>query len=147
MIVLDTNVLSALMQRVPDERVVRWLDRQPAADVWTTTVTLFEAHYGIQLLPPGRRRDLLFATLEAAVAEEFEGRVLAFDAPAAVAAAQLAAARRAAGRTVDVRDTLIAGIARARRAAIATRNARHFEGFGVEIVDPWAEDADGAAAG
>ena len=138
MIVLDTNVLSALMQRAPDPRVVDWLDRQPAPDVWTTTVTLFEARYGIRLLPPGQRRDRLVAAFEEALAEELEGRVLAFDAPAAAAAAELAAARRAAGRPVDVRDTLIAGIARARRAVIATRNVRHFEGCGVEVVDPWA---------
>ena len=147
MIVLDTNVLSALMQRRPDPRVVDWLDRQPVADVWTTTVTLFEARYGIQLLPPGQRRDRLVAAFEEALAEELEGRVLAFDAPAAAAAAELAAARRAAGRPVDVRDTLIAGIARARRAAIATRNVRHFEGCGVEVVDPWAGDAGGATSG
>jgi toxin FitB len=42
------------------------------------------------------------------------------------------------GRLVDVRDTLIAGIARARRAAIATRNARHFEGCGLTLIDPWS---------
>jgi len=29
MIILDTNVLSALMSRIPDERVIAWLDKQP----------------------------------------------------------------------------------------------------------------------
>jgi predicted nucleic acid-binding protein len=64
--------------------------------------------------------------------------VLDFDAEASAAAAEIAARHRASGRPVDVRDVLIAGIARSRRAALATRNARHVEGTGVEVVDPWA---------
>ena len=56
---------------------------------------------------------------------------------AAVTAAQLAADRQRAGRVVDLRDTLIAGIAQARRATIATRNTGHFEGLDVAVVDPW----------
>lgn len=64
-------------------------------------------------------------------------RVQPFDVPAATKAAEVAAARRRAGRPVEVRDIQIAGIALARRATLATRNIRHFEGFGVRLVDPW----------
>ena len=56
---------------------------------------------------------------------------------AATTAGQLAADRRRVGRIVDLRDTLIAGIAQSRRATIATRNTRHFEGLDVPVVDPW----------
>lgn len=50
-----------------------------------------------------------------------------------------AADRQKAGRAVDLRDTLIAGIALARRATIATRNTKHFEGLDVPVVNPWDE--------
>jgi hypothetical protein len=63
--------------------------------------------------------------------------VLHFDEMAAVTAAQIAAERHRAGRIVDLRDALIAGIAQARRATIATRNTRHFEGLDIAVVDPW----------
>jgi predicted nucleic acid-binding protein len=56
MIVLDTNVLSAVMQREPEPTVVAWLDRQPSESVWTTVITVFEIRFGIALLAPGRRR-------------------------------------------------------------------------------------------
>ena len=56
MIILDTNVLGALMRSVPDATVVRWLDRQPAESVWVTSITLFETRFGLALLPSGRRR-------------------------------------------------------------------------------------------
>jgi len=137
-IVLDTNVLSALMRTEPDAAVLAWLDRQASDAVWTTAVTVFEVRIGLGLLPAGRRRKALEAAFERLLAEDLEHRVLGFDASAAVQAARLAAARQKAGRTVDLRDTQIAGIASARRATLATRNVRHFADLDVAVVDPWA---------
>ena len=137
MIVLDTNVLSALMRTAPDRAVVTWLDRQPAESVWITSITLFEARFGLALLPPGRRRRALETAFARLVEDDLENRVLDFDTAAAVSAAALAAQRRLAGRPVDMRDTQIAGIALARRATLATRNVRHFAGTNVAVVDPW----------
>lgn len=139
MIILDTNVLSALMRREPDDSVVGWLDRQPPESVWITTITLFESRFGLALLPVGRPRRLLEAAFDKLLAEDLENRVLDFDTAAANQAAALAAERQAAGRPVDMRDTQIAGIAVARRAIIATRNVRHFEGLRVRTVNPWSE--------
>lgn len=137
MIVLDTNVLSALMREGPDMPVVEWLDAQPAESVWITSLTLFETRFGLKLLPAGKRRKALESSFDALLVEDLEGRVLDFDAAAADAAAGLAASRRRAGRPVDMRDTLIAGIVMARRATLATRNVRHFADLSVPVVNPW----------
>ena len=137
MIILDTNVLSALMRSAPEPAVVRWLDRQPAESVWITSITLFEARLGLALLPQGRCRQALELTFDRLLAEDLHFRVLDFDGPAMDAAAALAAARQQAGRPVDLRDTQIAGIALARRGALATRNVRHFEGLSVPVINPW----------
>ena len=59
MILLDTNVLSALMQQAPDAQVVAWLDDQPADSIWLSSITLFEARYGLALLPDGQRKNAL----------------------------------------------------------------------------------------
>jgi predicted nucleic acid-binding protein len=136
-IILDTNVLSALMRTDPDRSVVSWLDRQPPESIWITAITLFEARFGLALLPAGRRRRLLEAAFDRMLADDLENRVLDFDTAAANQSAALAAQRQAAGRPVDMRDTQIAGIAIARRATLATRNVRHFEGLSVAVVDPW----------
>ncbi len=137
MIILDTNVLGALMRSVPDAAVVRWLDRQPAESVWITSITLFEARFGLALLPSGRRRQKLESEFDRLLREDLENRVLDFDSAAATEAASLAAAQKKSGRPVDMRDTQIAGIALARRAALATRNIRHFADLEITIVDPW----------
>ena len=137
MIILDTNVLSALMRQVPEAPVVAWLDRQPAESVWITSITLFEARLGLALLPKGRRQLALEAAFARLLEEDLENRVLDFDSAAASEAAILAAQRQKAGRSVDMRDTQIAGIAMARRATLATRNVRHFQDLSVPLVDPW----------
>ena len=139
MILLDTNVLSALMQQQPDAKVVAWLDQQPAEFIWISSVTLFEARYGLALLPSGRRKTLLHERFDQLLQDDLRNRVLPFDADAAAQAAELAAERKARGRPVDMRDTFIAGVALARRAVLATRNTRHFDDLRVTVVDPWVE--------
>jgi predicted nucleic acid-binding protein len=136
-IVLDTNVLSALMRRKPDPAVVAWLDGQPGESIWTTAITVFEVLFGLELLARGRRRRQLEVAFSVAMTEDFEGRILPFDHDAAREAATRAAARRAAGTPVDFRDIEIAGIVSARRATLATRNVRHFDGLGIAVVNPW----------
>jgi predicted nucleic acid-binding protein len=137
-IILDTNVLSALMRTAPEPAVVSWLDRQPSDSVWLTSVTVFETRFGLALLPKGRRRTALLRAFDRVLADDLSNRVLDFDSVAAAEAARLAAERQHAGRVVDLRDTLIAGIAQARRATIATRNTAHFEGLDVPVVNPWS---------
>lgn len=142
MIILDTNVLSALMRTTPEAPVVAWLDRQPPESVWITSITLFEARLGLALLPTGRRRQTLEAAFAQLLKEDLENRVLDFDRAAATEAASLAAEQQKAGRPVDMRDTQIAGIALARRATLATRNARHFRDLKFPVVDPWTDVDD-----
>ena len=138
MIILDTNVLSALMRMVPEAPVVAGLDRQPAESVWITSITVFEVRLGLALLPSGRRRQALEAAFAGLLKEDLENRVLDFDGAATTEAASLAAARQKNGRPADMRDTQIAGIALARHATLATRNIQHFADLKISIVDPWA---------
>jgi len=137
MLVLDTNVLSALMQAEPERSVIRWLDLQPAESVWTTTITVFEIQYGLEILPKSKRRKRLEDLFERVLQEGLGQRVLSFDASAAQCAAILAAKRHRTGHVVDFRDTLIAGIAIARRAKIITRNTRHFDDLDIDVINPW----------
>nr|VFK42253.1 MAG: hypothetical protein BECKSD772F_GA0070984_11189 [Candidatus Kentron sp. SD]VFK48166.1 MAG: hypothetical protein BECKSD772E_GA0070983_11158 [Candidatus Kentron sp. SD]VFK77680.1 MAG: hypothetical protein BECKSD772D_GA0070982_10019 [Candidatus Kentron sp. SD] len=137
MIILDTNVLSALMRSRPEPVVAKWLDGQPVESVWITTITVFEVRFGFSLLPAEERRESLQTRFFQLLREKLEGRVLVFDDAAADEAATLAANRQKAGRPVDTRDTFIAGIALARKATLATGNTRHFHDLKVTLINPW----------
>lgn len=137
MILLDTNVLSELMRPAPSAAVVGWIGRQPAASLFISAITEAELRYGLALLPDGHRQKRLVTQAEAMLAEDFAGRILPFDSPAATAYARIAAARRHAGRPISQADAQIAAIAASRGASLATRDVAGFVDCGVDVIDPW----------
>lgn len=137
MIVLDSNVISALMRREPDPNVIAWLDAQPAESIWTTSVCVFEIRFGIKVLSPGKRQSFLDHAFTHILDHLLEGRVLDFDSAAATAAAELAARLRPQGLSIDTHDLQIASIVLTRRGTLATRNTKHFVHADIELVDPW----------
>ena len=139
MIVLDTDVVSALMRPTRDMRLVSWFDRLPPESMWLTAVTVYELRYGVEALPEGRRRDELDRAINSALTDDFRGRVLPLDQDAAAIAASLAVSRTRQGRPIEIRDTLIAGIVLSRKAELATRNVLHFADLDIPVIDPFAE--------
>lgn len=115
----------------------RWMNGLAAESMWTTSITLVEVQFGLDVLPDGERKTALHNALHQAVYVDMQGRILDFDASAAAAAGTIAARQRALGRSIDMRDTQIAGIIAARRATLATRNIRHFADAGITTLDPW----------
>lgn len=136
MIVVDTNVVSEAMSPRPDPAVVRWLNAQAAETLNLPSVALAALLFGVGAPPEGARKVRLTEALDGLLAL-FPGRVLPFDQECARRYADMAVAARAAGRTLSVADGYIAATAAARGFAIATRNTRHFQDTGVEVIDPW----------
>ncbi len=137
MIILDTNVASELMAEEPSRQVIAWLDRADSEQLWTTAITVFEIKGGIDAKPKGRRKTALLAAFDQLLIRDFQNRVLSFDLPAALHAAQIDVDRQRRGRPAGFADTQIAGIAVSRGAAIATRNVRHFDDLAVPVINPW----------
>ena len=137
MIVLDTNVVSAMMR--PDENVpaIQWLDQQDATQLRMTIISLHELAYGIALLPAGRKRKALQTRLSEIETGPLGATVLQLSTDAAHRSARARhAAHRATGHC-DMPDAMVAGIALAHSASIATRNVTHFRHFGVPLINPW----------
>lgn len=137
MIVLDTNVVSELMNLRPDRVVLAWAAAQPRSDLVTTSVTKAEIFYGIAILPPGRRKQVLAEAATRIFATSFADRVLPFDADAAERYGEIGSMRRRAGQPISVLDAQIAAIALTAGASVATRDVSGFEGCGVVVIDPW----------
>lgn len=136
MILLDTNVISALMMPEPDPVVASWLAAQDPADLALTTVTRAEIRYGLARLPEGARRERLRLAAERFFDSQQE-RTMPFDVAAADAYGEIVAARERLGRPIGVLDAQIAAIARVRLARVATRDEGGFGDTGVDIVNPF----------
>jgi toxin FitB len=137
MIVLDTNVLSELMNPQGSQTVKSWVDAQLRADLFTTTITQAEILYGIAILPEGNRKQRLQAAAYSVFSQEFCNQILLFDSQAAEHFATIAADRRRQGRPISQSDAQIAAICRTHQAALATRNVDDFSDCGITIINPW----------
>ena len=138
MIIVDTNVISELMRAKPIRKSWPGSRRSRARSSIRPTSIKSENCYGIAVLPDGRRRDALKAAADGMFAEDFASRLLPFGASAATRYAEIMLSRRRIGKPIEGFDALIAAIALATGATVATRDVGGFSDCGLAIVDPWA---------
>lgn len=142
MIVLDTNVVSEIYRRLPNGSVIAWLDAQPIDSLHICTPVLAELRFGAERLDDGKRKDQLRATIDRLEYEVYRDRILVFDAASAMVYGRIAAARRKSGQTMQQMDALIAAIALANSASLATRNKRDFAVLGLDVINPFETTVD-----
>lgn len=137
MIILDTNVLSEFMRAVPEPVVMDWIGKQKTSEIFVTTITQAEMHYGLALLPVGKRRNDMERAVRQMFEQDFQERILTFDSVAALEYAALASFRRQIGKPIAQADAQIAAIALAQNATLATRNISDFCDCQLTLVNPW----------
>jgi toxin FitB len=137
MFVLDTNVLSELMNPSGSVALVAWADGIDRVDLFTTAINQAEVLFGLAAMPKGRKRNDRIIWADKMFGEDLHGRILPFDERAAGHYADIAATRQQAGRRIEPVDAQIAAIARANGMALVTRNVRDFRDCGIDVVNPW----------
>lgn len=135
MIFLDTNVVSETLKNKPDEAVIAWLTRHDA-ELALPTVTIGEIAYGIQKIRPDERADRLENGLSD-WRRRFADRIFGLTEEAALAYGEIMGVATRRGREMSATDGMIAAIARINGGRLATRNQRHFETAGLEVISPW----------
>jgi len=133
---LDTNIISSLVQHAPPPRLIDWMADQADDDLFIAALTVAEIRRGVLEKPAGRKRDELDAWFVGADGPQaqFAGRILPFDEPAALVWATLVADGTAKGRPRSALDTIIAAVAIAHGCVVVTDNERDFAG--VDLVNP-----------
>jgi len=137
---LDTNVVSELIAREPNPRVVRWVDDLDPHGVYLSVVTVGELQKGIEKLTDSRRKRDLRGWLEGDLLVRFDGRMLVLDVGAMLAWGAMMGRLERAGRPLPAMDSIIAALALHHDCTLATRNEADFEGTGVRVVNPWEQD-------
>ena len=135
MILVDTNVWSEAFRPLPARQVAEWADRN-SESLWLSTVVIGELLSGAHQLPEGKRKAVFLSAYGALIADHSD-RIAEFDLAAALNYGPILAFQTKAGRDPGAADTQIAATALARGMKLATRNVKHFEGLGIELIDPW----------
>ena len=136
-LLLDTNVLSEVTKPSPDANVLGWLDRLDEDRTFISVVSIAEIRRGVALMDEGRRRDSLTEWLARDLPQRFEQRVLPVDEAVALAWGDLMGVAKRRGRGLSSMDGLIGATAIAQSLTLATRNIKDFDGFGIDLYNPW----------
>lgn len=134
---LDTVTLSETIKVSTTPAVMAWLDAQRTADIYTSAICIGEIRYGVERLPPGRKKDDLRLWIVRVLEQSLQGRVIPIDISVAKTWAEL---RAIAPRSLPILDSLIAATALNKGLTVVTRNTKDFEAFGVDVFNPWADN-------
>jgi toxin FitB len=133
----DTNVISELIAKQPNQKVVDWIDRLDPNTVYLSVITIGEIRKGIEKLAPSQRRATLTDWLTHDLLVRFDGRIAAITTEVMLIWGELTGRMENAGHPIAAIDSLIAAIALAGNYRLVTRNAVDFQHTGVTIINPW----------
>ncbi|MFL5807147.1 MAG: type II toxin-antitoxin system VapC family toxin [Roseiflexaceae bacterium] len=137
--VLDTNVISELIARKPNPKVVAWLDSLDPATLCLTVITIGEIRKGVEKLPASKRKDDVRNWLETDLLLRFQGKILDITTDVMLVWGELTGRLENEGKPLSAIDSLIAAIVLRQNYSLVTRNDSHFQHTGVKIINPWTE--------
>lgn len=125
----DTNIVSELSRPAPNPGVLAWAESEDSIAI--SVVTVDELLFGLTWRP----RPRIDTWLETFFANHCE--VLEVTETIARLSGEMRGHLQAEGEVRTQADMWIAATARVHGLAVVTRNARDFQGCGVEVVDPF----------
>jgi predicted nucleic acid-binding protein len=135
---LDTNAASELWKEHCNVNVRRFVDSYDQKAFFISAVTIGEIAYGIERLPPGKKKTSLTYFIDIQIPEWFGDRIIPVNGEIMREWGRICAR---IGRTLPLLDSLIAATALARGFTVLTRNVRDFENIeGLLLRNPWEED-------
>ena len=134
---LDTNVISETVRSRPHRNVIDWIATEMPENLAISFVTLSELSDGVATDRDQGRRRKLTNWVELEVSDRFRDRTLPLTSNVLIDWLRLGRRLRAAGRSREAADLLIAATARVHNLTLVTRNVRDFADTGLTVYNPW----------
>jgi tRNA(fMet)-specific endonuclease VapC len=128
---LDTCVISELVAKHPNPKVVDFVDSLDSEDVFLSVITIGEIAKGVEKLPKSKRKQELHSCFR------FDGRITQLDTEVVMKWGVLIAHMESTGITLPAIDSLIAATTLTHKLTLVTRNVDDFDGTDIEMVNPW----------
>ena len=135
---LDTCLISELVAKHPNQKVVDWLDAQVPDTLYISIITIGEIAKGISKITASKRKESLTKWLNKTLPSRFKDRILGIDFSTILLWGNLVGQLEQNGRPLPAMDSLIAAIAIHNSLSLVTRNEKDFAGTGVVIINPWS---------
>jgi predicted nucleic acid-binding protein len=131
---LDTHVISELVQSKPEKKVLEWFDSIPNEALYISVLTLGEIRKGVEKLLESHRKEKLRLWLEVELPAWFENRILEIDQSVADRWGRL---QSFVQKPIPAIDSLIVATALYHDMRLVTRNKTDFKFPSLQVVCPW----------
>lgn len=134
---LDTCVLSELIKKQPNSKVVHWISDIEEENLFISVLTIGELHKGIEKLPESRKKNMLHKWVTYDMKKRFENKIIDLDLHTATTWGKIQAKSEMSGQKLPAIDSLIAATGISHDLIVVTRNTKDMESSGVDLVNPW----------
>lgn len=134
---LDTCVISELIKKQPNSKLVQWLSEIEEANLFISVLTIGELHKGIEKLPDSRKKNKLHKWVTYDMEKRFRNRIIDFDLHTATIWGKIQAKSEMSGQKLPAIDSLIAAVGISHDLIVVTRNTKDMESSGVDLLNPW----------
>jgi|YNPBryunderm2012_1023409.scaffolds.fasta_scaffold26874_2 tRNA(fMet)-specific endonuclease VapC len=134
---LDTNIISELISKQPDQAVIDWIDQLDPRAVFISVITVGEIRKGIEKLPLSERRERMRMWLENDLLIRFAGNIAPITTDVMLTWGALVGRLENEGKPMPAIDSLIAAIVLQGNYVLVTRNDEDFKHTGIPIINPW----------
>lgn len=134
---LDTCVLSELVAKKPNKRVLTWLEEVDDQRLFWAAITIGEVQKGVAKLAESKHKQELMNWLHDALLRRFENRIIPLDVSLMLTWGHLMGRLEAQGKKMPAIDSLIAATAHHHQLVLVTRNEADFMNSGIDLYNPW----------
>ena len=135
--VLDTNVISELIARQPNQKIVDWIDSLDPETVYLSAITIGEIRRGIEKVAPSRRKDELTLWLTSDLLLRFADKIIDITTNVMLVWGEVTGRLEQEGKTMPAIDSLIAASVLEGKFTLVTRNEDDFQHAGIAVINPW----------
>ena len=134
---LDTCVISELIKKQPDYKVLQWISDIEEANMFISVLTIGELHKGIEKLPESRKKNKLHNWVTHDMGKRFQDKIIDFDLQTATIWGKIQARSEISGQKLPAIDSFIAATGISHDLIVVTRNTKDMQNSGVELLNPW----------
>ena len=134
---LDTCVLSELIKKYPNPKVVEWVSKNDESNLFISVLTIGEIHKGIAKLPESKKKEKLHQWVNYNLKERFRSRIIDFDLKSATVWGEIQAHSELSGKGMPAIDGQIAATGISYDLTVVTRNGTDMEISGAVLLNPW----------
>ena len=135
--ILDTNIISELINSNPNPKVLNFLNTLNEKDIYLSSITIGEIYFGIQKLPHGKKQKKLLTWVKDQLLPRFHNKVIDIDTDVMLHWAVLTNILKTKGTPLPIMDSLIGASCLAKKFTLVTRNEKDFTNIDIEIINPF----------